>query len=124
MNKTIAIILGLLLLGGIGFAVLKKSNSSPASEPIKTEVTPNTVTIDNYVYSPKTLMVKKGTTVTWKNNDIAKHTITADSPSENAPSSKFFGKNESYSFTFNQVGEYAYHCEPHPYMKGSVTVTE
>jgi plastocyanin len=33
-------------------------------------------------------------------------------------------RGESYSFTFNDAGSIPYHCSPHPYMKGSVTVVE
>ncbi|MGH9910899.1 MAG: cupredoxin domain-containing protein [Nitrososphaeraceae archaeon] len=32
--------------------------------------------------------------------------------------------NEQYEFTFTEVGEYPYHCEPHPWMTGKVSVTE
>ncbi len=79
------------------------------------------VTIDNYNFSPPTLTVKKGTTVVWVNHDIAKHTITADS---GAFTSEFFGKGEKYTHVFNEVGTFAYHCEPHPYMHGTVVVTD
>ena len=80
------------------------------------------ITIKNYMFSPQTITVKKGTTVTWTNKDIAKHTITSDDGSW--PASQFFGQGESYSYTFTSAGTYAYHCEPHPYMTATVVVTE
>ncbi len=82
----------------------------------------NAVTIEKYAYGPATLTVKKGTTVTWTNKDVAKHTVTVDSGT--GPASAFFGQNETYSYTFDTVGVFPYHCEPHPYMKGTVEVVE
>ena len=37
---------------------------------------------------------------------------------------ELLAKVESYSWTFNTVGTYTYHCSPHPYMKGIVEVVE
>ena len=81
----------------------------------------NRVTIHDYSFLPATLTVKKGTTVTWTNDDIAKHTVTGD---HSGPSSDFFGQGQSYSYTFDAPGTYPYHCEPHPYMTATVVVTE
>lgn len=90
---------------------------SPA-EPAHTTA----IIIKNYMFGPQTVTIKKGTIVTWTNSDIAKHTVTADDAS--GPTSKFFGQGESYSYTFSKAGIYTYHCEPHPYMTATITVTE
>jgi len=87
----------------------------------KAKLSPNTISIDNYAFSPNPLKVKKGTTVTWVNHDIAKHTITFDTSGE---SSEFIGKGQTYQYTFTKSGTYTYHCQPHPYMKGEVEVVE
>jgi plastocyanin len=29
---------------------------------------------------------------------------------------------DTYSFTFEEAGDYEYHCIPHPYMRGRVVV--
>jgi plastocyanin len=29
---------------------------------------------------------------------------------------------QTYEFVFTEAGEYPYHCEPHPWMTGKVTV--
>ena len=79
------------------------------------------ITIRDYSFLPATLTIKKGTTVTWTNDDIAKHTVTGD---QGGPSSSFFGKGQSYSYTFDTPGTYPYHCEPHPYMTAAIIVTE
>ncbi len=84
----------------------------------------NEVEIADFSFRPGKITVKKGTTVKWTNKDTAKHDITPDSPSENFKASELLAKGESYSFTFNTTGTYTYNCSPHPYMKGSVEVTE
>ena len=82
------------------------------------------VVISDFAFNPKTVTVTKGTTVTWTNQDSAKHDITPDQESEDFKASKLLAKGESYSFTFNKAGTYNYYCSPHPYMKASVVVAE
>jgi len=76
--------------------------------------------ISGFTFSPETLVIKVGDTVTWTNQDSAKHTVTSDSGSE--LNSELLRKGEGYSHTFTQAGIYEYHCEPHPYMTGKVVV--
>ncbi len=82
---------------------------------------PSGVSIDNYTFVPGNRTIKKGTTVTWTNHDIASHTITGDT---GGPQSGLIPQGGRYSYTFTSVGTFPYHCEPHPYMKGIITVTE
>lgn len=83
----------------------------------------NMVNIKDYMFTPAIVKVKVGTTVTWTNQDAVSHTITADNPSGDAPSSMDIAQGKSYSFTFKKAGTYTYHCFPHPYMHGTVEVT-
>jgi len=96
------------------------NNNSPP--PSSESSSSNKVTIANFSFSPANITVKKGTTVTWTNNDSVSHTVTADSG--NGPDSELLSNGQSYSFTFNDVGTFSYHCTPHPDMHGKVTVTE
>jgi plastocyanin len=80
------------------------------------------VEIKNFAFTPATLNIKKGTKVTWTNNDVTAHTITADTGTQLASSA--FASGESFSFVFNEVGTFDYHCSIHPTMKGKVVVTE
>jgi amicyanin len=77
------------------------------------------VVIENYLYSPETLTVKAGTTVTWTNKDSIGHTVTTKATLFD---SGLLGKGQSYSYTFTQAGSYEYYCIPHPYMVGKVIV--
>jgi len=78
------------------------------------------VAIDNSNFTPQTLTVKAGTTVTWTNKDTIPHGISA---LKNAFSrSKVLSTNDSYSFTFTTPGTYAYICFLHPPMTGTIVV--
>jgi amicyanin len=93
------------------------SGSTPA-------VSASSVEIQNFAFNPGKITVKKGTKVTWTNQDSVKHNVAPDSASDNFKGSDLLAKGESYSYTFNTAGTYTYHCSPHPYMKGTVEVTE
>jgi plastocyanin len=60
-----------------------------------------------------------GVTVEWTNNDMVAHTVTADDGSWDSGS---IAPGATWRRRFEQAGDYAYHCTPHPYMKGAVIV--
>lgn len=97
----------------------KKEAKAEAKEQAKLAAA---VSIKDFAFGPTTITVKKGTTVTWTNQDGPKHTVTADG--SEGPKSGLLAKGESTSYTFNSVGSFPYHCEPHPFMKATVVVTE
>jgi len=80
----------------------------------------NTVSISGFAFKPASLNVSTSTTVTWTNNDSVTHTVTSDT---GAFSSGDLSSGQTYSYTFNQAGTFAYHCSIHTYMHGTVTVT-
>ena len=122
----------IIILAAIALGVSHRSSTSGTTSVATTSTSSSTmsaqsenaVTIKGYAFSPETLTVKKGTTVTWTNQDLASHTITADTALATAPASQLFGKGEQYSYTFSAPGTFAYHCEPHPYMKATIIVNE
>jgi len=81
------------------------------------------VAIADMAFSPATITVKKGTTVTWTNQDSVAHTVT-ENDGQDGPKSSNLANGQSYSFTYNTVGTFKYHCTIHPNMTGTVTVTE
>jgi len=102
----------------------KNMTKSDDTAPAAQAETANQVTYKGFAVSPKTLKVKKGTTVTWTNQDAAEHDVTPDVETADFKASELFGKGETHSVTFNTVGTYSYKCSPHPYMKGTIEVTE
>jgi len=75
------------------------------------------VTIQNFAFNPATLTVKKGTTVTWTNNDPMPHQIKSAAFNSNPLSN-----GQSFSFTFDQTGTFDYSCAIHPSMQGVIVV--
>ncbi len=84
------------------------------------------IDIVNIAFGPQAVVVSAGTKVTWTNRDAVVHFVNSDPhPTHNhtpALNSLYLAKDTSYSFTFAQTGEYAYHCSAHTNMTGRVLV--
>jgi amicyanin len=119
-------VLIVLLAAGCNAQSDASSNqSNSASSESSSLVEANTVQIKDFKFNPATLTIKKGTTITWTNQDDARHNVVAQGDNASTgPKSELLGQGEKYTFTFDTVGTFEYLCEPHPYMKGSVVVTE
>ncbi|HET7603518.1 MAG TPA: cupredoxin domain-containing protein [Gemmatimonadales bacterium] len=80
------------------------------------------VVIRDFAFQPAALTVPEGTTVIWVNCEDAEgtpgHTTTSD-----AWDSPTLTPGQSFAVT-PAAGSYPYHCRPHPFMEGSVTVSE
>lgn len=121
-----AVIVLILLIGLVAMMSHNngsKTNQTSSSANVQNAVQTNQVNIQNYMFMPESIKVKAGTQVTWTNKDSVNHTVQADNPSADAPSSMDIADGKSYSFTFQKPGTYSYHCVPHPYMHGTVIVT-
>jgi plastocyanin len=80
------------------------------------------VSIENFAYSPANLTVAKGTSVKFTNGDATNHTATATDAS--ALDTGTIAPGKSKTATFETPGTYQYFCSFHPFMKGTITVTE
>lgn len=136
MKKVLPIIIVVLVVLGAGgiYLSMHKSTANTSSDmqgmsmPNQPASSGNPqatdkVTIANFAFSPANITVKKGTTVTWTNQDSIAHTVT-ESDSQNGPASSDLAKGKSYSFTYSTLGTFKYHCTIHPDMVGTVTVTQ
>jgi plastocyanin len=70
-------------------------------------------------FSPKSVTITEGDTVTWTNRDAANHQILAD---KGQFVSAILHKNQSFSYTFKAAGTYTYKDELHPKLAGTVIV--
>jgi len=78
------------------------------------------ISIDNFTFTPQTLTVKAGTTVTWTNKDDIVHGVAW---TNNAfAKSNALDTDDSYSLTFTMPGTYQYFCYLHPHMVGTLMV--
>lgn len=81
------------------------------------------VTIADFAFTPSTVEVSVGDTVTWTNTDGVPHTVTQE-PAGSGFQSGTIASGESFSQTFEEAGEFSYFCEFHPNMTGTIVVTE
>ena len=101
--------------------------TSPATLTPTPKAEETTVFADIINTTHVNLTVKVGTTVTWLHGDPVPHTVTAGTP-ENPTGewdSGFLNEGDSFTHTFNEVGEFPYFCTVHPsIMRATVTVVE
>lgn len=79
--------------------------------------------IDN-CYVPTQIVIQKGESVTWENQDAAFHSVTSglyDAPT-GLFDSGYLDPYEQFSFTFEEPGVYDYYCTLHFWMQGQVIV--
>jgi plastocyanin len=77
------------------------------------------VEMQNLVFSPVSLTVPVGTTVTWINKESMLHTVTS---SDNFLNSGDMALNATYSKTFTTAGTYSYYCIYHVGMTAEIIV--
>lgn len=109
----ILIISGILLNG----CLTKQKTEKPVIKSQKDSK--NTVQIVDFEFQPGELTVKQGTKVTWVNKGQADHTVTAE---KGQFESGNLSNGQSFSFTFNEKGNYDYNCSNHPQMAGKIIV--
>lgn len=100
----------LLLATGCG------QDTAPVVEP-----TPSAngaaVEIGDFAFTPETVTIAVGETVTWTNKDPAGHDVVSD-----LFKSPLMATDETFTFLFDKAGTYPYICGVHPSMKGTVIV--
>lgn len=128
MRTRLAAVVVVLALGACGGdaadTTTTGASSSPTSEPVTTttvvQAGPGTATITiqdfSFVGSPT---VAVGETVEVVNEDGPNHTWTAE---DGTFDSGTLSSGDTFSFTFEEAGEYAFFCAIHPGMTGSLTV--
>ncbi len=87
----------------------------PAGSKANTDM----VKIDNFSFTPQSLTVHPGTTVTWINKDDVPHTVTSNEKKFKSPA---LDTDERFTFTFSAPGTYSYYCSVHPHMTGKIIV--
>jgi plastocyanin len=78
------------------------------------------VDINQMKFIPASVKIAKGDTVEWTNQMTMDHTATADNGEFNSGHIK---PGKTFSHVFDTSGPVPYHCEIHPFMKGTVDVT-
>jgi plastocyanin len=92
------------------------SGGTPPAHPA-----PNTFVMQPMSFSPSSMTVAIGTTVTWKNSDGIAHTSTSDTPG--LWDTGNMAPGTSATTTFNTAGTFAFHCRYHAAMGMTGTIT-
>jgi plastocyanin len=78
------------------------------------------IEIADMAFDPETLTVPVGTTVTWVSADPSlPHTATSE---DEIWFSGTLNEGDEFPFTFDEAGTFAYFCEVHPSMTGTIVV--
>ncbi len=107
-KKTLLIIAFFAVL--LGTSACKKDEGDPGA---------NEVWIKDMGFSPSSKTVALNTTITWTNKDGTTHTVTSNNGQFD---SGHIGDGGTFSFKFDSVGTYAYHCTLHSSMNGTIIV--
>jgi plastocyanin len=88
----------------------------------------------NHNFEPKQSRGALGVSnkVVWTNTDSVPHSVTSDNnyvdpingPFNSISTIGLIPPKGTFTFTFTKAGDYSYHCEPHPWMTGKVSITE
>ena len=78
------------------------------------------VSIEGFAFSPADITASVGQTITFTNGDSAPHTATLD---DGSCTTANLSQGGSEGLTFNAAGSYPFHCNVHPDMKGTITVS-
>ena len=101
----------------------------PEEEFFVIEIVPGAVIEgnENYVPNDPTVLLTFTNNVRWINNDDTAHTVTpdhrhADGYTGDFGSTGVLKPGDVYDFLFTEPQEVHYHCQPHPWMTGSIIV--
>jgi plastocyanin len=99
-----------LILIAVTFAITRNHPINASSVEVK---------IDNFTFAPTTLVVRKGTSITWTNRDDIPHTVVENNK---LFKSHVLDTGEAFTFTPTQPGTYKYYCSIHPKMTAELIV--
>jgi LPXTG-motif cell wall-anchored protein len=100
----------------------RRTSVLAARQPVKVRAVARAAgsdTISDFKFTPTTVTVTAGDSVTWTNSGPSGHSATADDGSFDTG---VLQKGASGSHTFTRAGTYTFHCTPHPFMTGKVVV--
>jgi plastocyanin len=116
----VVVLAGALLLAAFGGGGTK--SASPGSSGTQGSATGTAITIKNFMFSPMTLTVKPGATISVTNKDSVDHTLTASG--SGGFNTGDISQNKTKTITApTKPGTYHYICSIHQYMMGTITVS-
>ena len=115
-TKRTALLCGISFLNLALFAIageMKDANGANAA-------TKNQIVIKDFHFTPGTLKVKSGETITWINRDEEPHTVV--SVEKQFKKSAPLDTDQEFTTIAGAPGPYSYCCSVHPKMTGTIVV--
>lgn len=109
-------IVGTIIVTAAAFAFITLRDRA-AARPINASTAE--IKIDNFTFAPTTIVVRKGTSITWTNRDDIPHTVVENNK---LFKSHVLDTGEAFTFTPTQPGTYKYYCSIHPKMTAELVV--
>ena len=132
VRRLAGVLLATLLLIGLSACSSDSSSDSSATTAASgttdttagsasdTPAEPTAPVIENFTFIPDPIEISQGDAVTWTNNDGFAHTVTADDDSFDSGN---INPGDTFEQTFDETGDFTYHCNIHSQMTDSVTVS-
>lgn len=127
MSMVLVVLVSITLVALIYSAATHK-NTKQATTSALSSLQPAQVAIKRTGFSPTTVTIKAGQSVTWTNRDKVAHKVNSDPyPTDDTLpglNSKIkLVPNSTFSYTFEKPGTYLYHDDLNPYkLKGTIVV--
>lgn len=119
--RPVFIVLSAFVVAAVAAAALILGHGSgPSTRSAARAGGGETIEISNFAYSPASLTVKVGTTITFVNEESVEHTATSNI--EGFFDTGTLGKGQSVRVKMNKVGTFHYHCSFHAFMRGTIKV--
>ncbi|HYP16153.1 MAG TPA: plastocyanin/azurin family copper-binding protein [Opitutus sp.] len=118
MTRTVLPGVALAALAAAGLSMMCGSGCRRAAETEPT--TTHTVTVEGLQFSPRTLTVREGDRIHFRNTDLMPHTVTATAGQQF--DSGLLESGKTWSVRCDRRGETAYFCAFHPTMTGTINV--
>ncbi len=117
--------LAVLLLAG-QYLKQQKVSPQPVVSQVQTPIAQVTITAQGFI--PQTILIKKGSTINWTNQDSKPHQVSSDPHPTHTllpaiGKGKLLPAGSSFTLTFDKTGTFTYHDEQNPLkFKGTVVV--
>lgn len=79
------------------------------------------VAMVDFAFEPTEVQGRVGEPIGWRNDGGVAHTAT---PDDGACTTPALAIGQTGSLVFSEAGTYPYHCDIHPTMTGTITITE
>ena len=109
----------LVLAFAVPLAFVARGAGTAKPAPRASDAASYTITIKDFEFNPRNLVIPVGSKVTWTNKDEEPHKVAEIN---NAFTSQPLDTDEGFTYEFTTPGKYEYFCTVHPRMTGKIIV--